>query len=151
MSPWNHRYFSIFATEYRPLMKKKKNCKANPWGVILREGETVHTLEGVRASYGSIPSSASTTQKGLEILPLILGSSGGAVVLYIFNPSPCEVEAGGPLSSRPAWNVLSRCSLGLQCSKEEHLSSVPHDTDAAWEAWVRGQEHTGISPEVSLP
>lgn len=91
---------------------KKKNCKANPWGVILREGETVHTLEGGRASSGSIPSSASTTQRFLDILPLILGSSGGAVVLYTFNPSPWEVEAGGPLSSRTAWNVLSRVLSG---------------------------------------
>jgi hypothetical protein len=47
-------------------------------------------------------------QTGSDILntELSLKDSGWAVVAHTFNPSTWEVEAGGFLSSRPAWSTV---------------------------------------------
>jgi hypothetical protein len=46
-----------------------------------------------------------TLAKAMPTLSLNLGRQAGQWLVYTFNPSTREAEAGGFLSSRPAWST----------------------------------------------
>jgi hypothetical protein len=75
---------------------------SSPWSYESEAWATVETSESWRCQdHGSSIKECDSTGKAATKQGFVKVKSGGAV----FNPSTCEAEAGGFLSSRPAWST----------------------------------------------